>query len=272
MQVIANPFGISERIDELIKNIAEMEKAINSGKKSIDLIQVKFVTPLSILPLAVYANNNELTINCLEEDEDVCRYLETIGFQEGVADFSKAKKYLPITKMVAKEADSEMLSEYENRIIKEMNVEKTALKYFTSEIINNVNEHAHIDNYWLLAQYYKKPKVKTCEIVIADCGIGYKKSYKGTEYEAKTDDEAIINAFKGKSSKKDWKGRGNGIQSISKLCVNGFGGKMIIMSGKALVYHKADETKILKLKSGWDGSLVALNFTPKDIEIYKFVS
>lgn len=271
MQVVANPYGISTRIDELILNLKEMETAIKKKKKSVDLTEVKFVTPLSILPLAVYANDNELTINCLEKNHDVCNYLETIGFQHGITDFTKVKNYLPITRMNAKEQDSEVLGEYERRIIKEMDVEKTALKYFTSEITNNVNEHAKIDDYWILAQYYERQNTKTCEIVISDCGIGYKKSYEGTEFEAKTHTNAILNAFNGKSSKKDWKGRGNGIQSISKLCVNGFGGKMIIMSGDSLVYHKPDDTQVLKLKSNWDGSLVALNFTPKDIEIYKYI-
>jgi hypothetical protein len=151
-----------------------------------------------------------------------------------------------------------------------MVVNKTTLKYFTSEIINNVNEHAKIDNCWILAQYYSKPN-KTCEIIIADCGIGYKKSYEGTKYQVTNDKDAIINALEGKSSKTDWEGRGNGIRSISKLCVNGFGGKLVIISGNAAVYYKQGQRKEIEMESYWNGALVGINFIPKDINIYKFI-
>lgn len=72
-----------------------------------------------------------------------------------------------------------------------------------------------------------------CEIVIADCGIGYRASYKGTKYEVKSDREAIINALVGKSSKRE-NLRGAGIPSIAKVFIRGYRGKLIIMSGKSI--------------------------------------
>src|SRR5450756_2443359 len=102
------------------------------------------------------------------------------------------------------------------------------------------------------------PKNNTCEIVLADCGIGYKNSYEGTEFEVETDRDAIINAMEGKSSKSakaKMKERGKGIPSIANLFVNGYGGKLIIISGESIMYYKSNERKELKLKSKWQGSL-----------------
>lgn len=60
MKLQAIPFGVSERLNELVNNLAEMQEAKEKNANMIDLSSVKFVTPLSILPLAVYANNNGL--------------------------------------------------------------------------------------------------------------------------------------------------------------------------------------------------------------------
>jgi hypothetical protein len=279
MRLQANHFGISERIAELIINLEEMENAVNRGKNTVNLTDVDFVTPLSILPLAVYANHNNLKVICTQnENSDPCRYLETIGFQEGVTNLPSGKRYLPITKLRPVERDN-VLGEYEDLILSQANMDndlsfKTNLKYLTSELVNNVNEHAQIDHYWLFAQYYEYSKNKTCEIVLADCGIGYKNSYEGTEFEVGTDKEAIINAMEGKSSKSakaKINARGKGIPSIANLFVNGYNGKLVIMSGKSLIYYKPNERKEIEIKSKWQGSLVGISFNLKSVNLYKYV-
>jgi len=276
MKLLANPFGISERIDELINNLEELENAKIKGSRKVVLSRAKFITPLSILPIAVYAIDNELQINCTEENYDVCSYLDTIGFPNGVTELpSKTKRYLPITKIPPVE-ENNLLGEYEDRILSQVNADgfsfKTSLKYLTSELVNNVNEHAKIDHYWIMAQHY--PQKNTCEIVMADCGIGYKKSYRGTDFEVDTDREAIENALEGKSSKSarlHSPERGKGIPSIANMFVNGYGGKLIIISGNSMIYYRKNEKKAIELNSYWNGSLVAINFNLKTINPLKYV-
>lgn len=280
MELRANRFGISDRVIELVENLVELENAKLDGASEVELSEVKFVTPLSILPLAVYANQNKIKINCTDtENNDPCSYLNTIGFQEGVTELSKgAKRYLPITKLPPIEENS-VLGEYEDRILAQASTVqglwfKTSLKYLTSEIVNNVNEHARIDHYWILAQYYEYSHNKTCEIIMADCGIGYKKSYVGTEFEVASDKEAIENAIEGKSSKSakaKSNARGKGIPAILNLFVNGFGGKLIIMSGNSLIYYKPKEKKELETTPFWQGALVAISFNLKPIEPLLYV-
>ena len=276
MKILANSFGISERIDELINNLEEMENTKCEGCGEVELSKASFITPFSILPLAIYAIDNNLKINCTETGYDVCSYLDTIGFPNGVTELpSNTKRYLPITKMPPIE-ENNLLGEYEDRILSQVNANgfwfKTSLKYLTSELVNNVNEHAKIDHYWILAQYY--PYKNTCEIVMADCGIGYKKSYEGTEFEVQTDSEAIENALEGKSSKSaklNSPERGKGIPTIANMYVNGFGGKLIILSGNSMIYYKKNEKRHFKLNAKWNGSLVAINFNLKTIDPLKYV-
>ncbi len=278
MKLLANNFGISGRITELISNLKELESAKVLGISKVILSRAKFITPLSILPLVVYANQNKIEIDCTEKDNNVCSYLSTIGFPKGMTNLSpQTKHYLPITKMPPIEENT-VLNEYEDRILAQSSMGEdtsfiTSLKYLTSELVNNVNEHAQIGHYWLLAQYYERPN-KTCEIVIADCGIGYKKSYKGTEFEVKTDKKAIENALEGKSSKSakaKSKERGKGLPSIANMFVNGYGGKLIIISGKSMIYYKPKEKRVIGLKSYWRGSLIGINFNLKSIDVYKFL-
>jgi anti-sigma regulatory factor (Ser/Thr protein kinase) len=266
-------YGISQRIDELAQNLRELDDVLHKGKGHADLCKAEFVTPLSILPLAVFASHNRMKITCSEEDYNIQSYLDTIGFPKGFEELpSDEKRYLPITRLPPIE-QNKVLGKYEDLILEIAGSEeyassfKLSLKHLTSELVNNVNEHANIDHYWLLAQYWEKPH-RTCEIVIADCGIGYKQSYEGTKYEVKSDKEAIINALEGKSSKKE-NLRGYGIPTIARVFVQGYGGKLVIMSGKSIVYDKQGQRKVRKLKSHWQGALVGINFNLKKIEFYK---
>jgi anti-sigma regulatory factor (Ser/Thr protein kinase) len=272
---IRNYYGISQRVDELVQNLKELDEALHEDKRHADLCKAEFVTPLSILPLAVFASHNRMKITYSEENYDIQSYLGTIGFPKGFEELpSDEKRYLPITRLPPIE-QNKVLGKYEDLILEMSDSNeyassfKLSLKYLTSELVNNVSEHANIDQYWLLAQYWEKPH-RACEIVIADCGIGYKQSYEGTRYEVKSDMEAIINALEGKSSKKE-NLRGYGIPTIARLFVQGYGGKLIIMSGKSIVYDKQGQRKVWKLKSHWQGSLVGINFNLKKIQFYKYL-
>lgn len=281
MRIQANPYGITERIYEVIDNLKELEDAKNDGMSTADICRADFIKPFSVLPIAVYANNNDINITYSEGKQDIQSILNTIRFQKGVTGLPDGidRTYLPImTLPVNKEND--VLYYYEECIISRANASQRlsgfndVLRYLTGELESNIIQHSKIDHYWLLAQYYDAPN-KTCELVMADTGIGYRESYRSTPYEVETDREAIINALEGKSSKyskERFKGmgvetqRGTGLRSIVNLCMNGLGGKLVIMSGDSIVYYKSNqERKIIPLKSNWKGSLVALNFNVKSV-------
>jgi hypothetical protein len=268
----------SDRINELINNLSELEDTICDCSFSAELSKISFVTPLSLLPLVVYAYDNNIEINYTEKKkrDNIINYLNIIGFPKGVSNLNNTNRsYLPIT-YFPPVGENTGLYEYEERMLSQVNMHqrfasfKQNLKFLTHELVNNVNEHSKADKYWLLAQYYKSGQ-NSCEIVIADCGIGYKKSYMGTNYEVDTDAKAIINALEGKSSK-IWNERGRGIPSIANLFVNGFGGNLIIMSGQSIILYTPNKDRVeIPLKSYWNGSLVCLNFNLKDVNLYSYI-
>lgn len=292
MELRANAYGISERIDELITNLRELENAWEDGTTTVNIDRADFVTPLSLLPLVVYANNTGITITCSETNEDIIGYMNVIGFPDGTSHpasngkYYSTRNYLPLMRLP--NTENTILTDYEGNIISQASAiqDVTGLNYslshLTGELQTNVNEHSRADHYWMLAQYYQSMRKNTCEIVIADCGIGYKQSYHGTPYEVGNDRDAILNVLNGRSSKVsrarypemgDFAERGSGVRSIVNLFRNGYGGKVIFMSGDTIVYGKPGESlKIIPLKSYWHGSLTAINFNLKPMSYGEFLN
>jgi CRISPR/Cas system CMR-associated protein Cmr5 small subunit len=276
-------FSISNRLDELVENVSELEAAWLNGQSKAELYTERLATPLAILPIAVYANRFELSVPFAEgSNNDVCDYLNTIGFPKGVTFFQSSKtSYLPIRNLSVIREDK-ILEEYEERIFSQAGLLhasglRSSLAFFTSELVDNVEQHAGIKNYWVLAQYYGKASNRLCEIVIADNGGGYKKSYENTIFEVETDAEAIRNAFEGKSSKSarmQLEERGAGIPDIATTLFDGLNGKLVIMSGKSIQYYKRhtkQATKEIELPFEWQGSMVCINFHPQDVDLYRHI-
>ena len=279
MEIVAQ-YGIYKRLLELAENLSELIDAKSNGKSEVEISTVEFVTPLSILPLAAYGNQYGVSINCTEDpNSDACGYLRAIGFQSGVKNFQRGDQgYLPIMNRPVAREDN-LLTEYEAGIFLRAELPdafglRNSLDVLTAELVANVRQHARIAHYWILAQYYERSN-NLCEIVVADNGRGYKKSFEGTEFEAETDAEAIQNAFEGKSSKprkNDLIPRGFGIRHIANTFLNSdFKGKLIIISGKSIQYYKQNENKEIPLPLGWPGSVVCINFNAKDLDAMDYL-
>ncbi len=261
---------IRHRFDTLLiladmqRNLSVLKRAKAARKKTVELRIEKWATPIGLLPLAIYANRLNLNVTYGRNATGVRSYLERIRFPEGTPNlkWARSSSYLPITRL-SPESDDETLTRYEELILKGIKKKeirdsfRDALKYLTSELVTNIKEHAHTDHYWILAQYW--PKTETCQIAIADAGIGYLESYRNTEYEVSTNKEAITNAINGNSSKNDVE-RGAGIPGVVKIFCEGYGGDIIIMSGDALLYLNRKNNDFYELDVPWDGAFVGLQF------------
>lgn len=250
-------------LTEMIENLNTLHTIFDQGEKEISLKVKQYVTPTHILPLAVYSILNGVKVDYSENEESVCSYLKTISFPQGTSVLlDRGKTYLPITRISCADDDS-TLGKYENRILHKNRSQrmqssfKTCVKYLTSELVNNIKEHARIDDYWILSQYWDK--TKTCEVAVLDTGVGYKASYEGTRYEVDTHLDAIRNAIEGRSSK-TFEERGRGIPSLIELFCEGFGGELVIMSGNALVYGNNNGLKPFIIDFEWNGSLIGIRF------------
>jgi len=263
----------SRRLLELIGNLRELNNARRS-QTCVELAEAQWISPISVLPIAVYANHNRIGINCLEEDRSINSYLGTIYFPYGTDELSELEKsYLPITTLSCSDKNDCVLNEYEARILnnlpeKERQPFINSLKLLTSELVANIREHAKVDDYWILAQYWDR--TRTCEIAMCDTGIGYKESYQGTSFEVEQHIDALRNALQGKSSK-DPEERGAGIPTIVRMFVQGYGGEVMIMSGDSLLYVRQRQSTPYRFDLEWQGSFVGIRFKLKAINFYEYL-
>lgn len=267
---IKKNFKTPERILELARNLWVMQKKVERSERNIDLNEAEFVTPLSILPLAAYASENDLIVNLRLKNKLVRNFLNAIYFPQGCTTNMLTRGSIPICK-IDTAVESSSLNIFEDNLLSLTNNPSllTPLKYLTSELVTNVKEHAKIDKYWIYAQYYRK--TNNCEVCIVDTGIGIKTSYDGTEYEVATHKEAIIQAIQGKSSKETE--RGHGLPSIINIFTKGLRGELLIMSGNSALYiNQRTRGVMYRLPSDWKGTVAFLKFPiNRGVNIYEYL-
>lgn len=156
---------------------------------------------------------------------------------------------------------------------------KSALSYFISELVCNVEQHAGVDVGYGLSMYDGD---KDCLIIgIADGGVSiygsYIKSQKYLNEVGDSDAQALYLAQNGYSTKNrpGAENRGYGISSNSKMIVDGLGGTFAILSGNALFYHTPEGKRIYDLPDDvvWPGTLVLAEIPveEKEFNIYNYI-
>ena len=244
---------------------------------TLDFSDVKFITPLFVLPLVVYLNSCDKNITIVNMNE----YLQTIGFATGmcpdkmrksefiaIMEKYSQKTYIPIVSFPAtKDSDDEkdaILSTVESIIMRQLKLDSnisTGLKYMLGESIDNIIQHAQSERGYIFAQSY--PNKKFIDICIADSGITLLGSYQTLpDNEIESDLEAIQAANRGISTKNlpNAENRGYGIITSKKMLIDGLGGSFIMMSGNALHLYNSEHQKFIETPSGirWDGTIIAL--------------
>lgn len=268
---ITQEFNLHNILAEMDVNLSKMQE--HRGYKQIGLnIEADWVTPIHLCALAALANNICIDIDCMCK-RSVSSYLKRISFPTGTRSVTGSRgTILPLTRLSSKK-DDDVLGRYEDRILGRVDSRhrsnfRNSLKYMTSELVTNVREHSHVEDYWLLAQHW--PKTDTCEIAIADNGVGYLESYRGTSYEVETHHEAIQNALEGNSSK-DWIERGAGVPSTVRIFTEGYGGTVVVMTGDALRIIYGGKSERYRLRSYWPGSLIGLRFDVSNVNILPYL-
>lgn len=264
------------RIAEMHMNLLSLIKHKEEGKNSIELKIKKWATPFSILPLAIYSDLYGIELKYGRNSWNVKKYLNNINFPRGTSNVNQLSltTWLPLSRPKISDGD-EYLTYYENKILKNIKDQTirssftNSLKYLTSEMVTNIKEHAQVDDYWILSQYW--PASETCEIAIADTGIGYRKSYEGTSYEVESHQDAIKNAIQGNSSKGDEE-RGTGIPGMIRIFCEGYGGCVVIMSGNRLLYMDKEKNDFYTLGLNWPGAFVGIRFKLRDINTLAYLA
>jgi len=133
---------------------------------------------------------------------------------------------------------------------------QNAVCYPIAELITNIFEHSKKESGFIFGQFY--PDKNYLDICIVDCGRGFAKTYKEEKELKLSDAEAITEAMKGNSVKKD-KERGYGIRTSKEvICKALRGGGFILISGSSALVSTGQGEKLVALSDFyWQGTIIA---------------
>jgi len=149
------------------------------------------------------------------------------------------------------------------------------LSYSIREIMRNVVEHAHVDEFGVCAQYW--PTKGRAEVAIVDRGIGLRESIKANPHIDASTDKSAINyalmpavsgkAFKGArrlEKRGPWTNSGFGLYLTSRICRNG--GNFFISSGDAGMLLTSGKDSKRYINTSFTGTAVRLNIRTENID------
>lgn len=156
-------------LNEALRIISQIEDS-EEDDIVIDFCDVRFVSPLFVLPLMVYLNRIDKRVQM----RNLSNYLRTVNFAEGLKpdemreleykaqmeSFAK-KTYVPVINFPASANSDEkntIISTVENIISRQLNLSGNilvGLKYLIGESVDNIAEHSESTRGYIFAQAYK---------------------------------------------------------------------------------------------------------------------
>ena len=132
---------------------------------------------------------------------------------------------------------------------------QNAVHYPITEIVTNIFDHSKQDMGFIFGQFY--PKKSYLDICIVDCGRGLAKVYADEKDLKLSDSDAIIEVFKGHSTKPSTE-RGYGVRTSKRVVCECLGGEFVLLSGSSASIAKGKKAKIVDLPGFfWQGVIVA---------------
>jgi len=159
-----------------------------------------------------------------------------------------------------------------NKIEKE--IPKTfgsSIYYIISELTDNIEQHSHYSNAFILTKYNIKEKIMY--IIIFDDGLSIPFVFEKNNISFSQDSEAIKMALEGKTTKKEDISRGFGLRTTN-LVVKALNGEMKIISRGGLLSIKGSDINTINLgKEKLEGTFISIKLkTPeKALNIYPYL-
>ena len=275
------------RIKELVNNLRTLSSIPDGGTASFSSID--FIRPVSILPIASYAFDHNITI------QNANSYLDSIEFPEGTntSEFNKiGQTYFPITKAdlksVSRDGREEKLrflsDQYPKLLRRNIDdqefldrVGNNVFYLLISEMVDNIMEHSEADLAYVFSQFW--PANNSCEICLLDNGIGIYQSLKNAGRSVTGDMDALEKVIRQHLSAKDEFGsqkRGTGIKNtINLLSNNELNGYFCVISGNAgyFIDNNGRNHFINLTQVSWNGTIICMGFQkpPKHVDIYEYI-
>ena len=258
---------IKPHISSFCYNINIFSNLKKKENNSIDFSELKWVSPLNILPIASLLSNFQkqgYNFNIKKINPEIKSYLKTIKFFKGthsITYLGKNKNYIPIVSLpnnpnTNKNTEKKVLSCLIDLLLEKIGQNlSNPLGYALSEMFDNIWEHSETEYGWFLAQYYKNKKY--IDICFLDNGISIKGAYNKAKNQVSSDIKAIKLALEGKSTKS--KKRGFGLRKTEKLITkSSIRGNFLILTGKSGYFSNRKERIFFNLDCYWQGTIIFL--------------
>ncbi|MBL7138247.1 MAG: hypothetical protein ISS17_05700 [Bacteroidales bacterium] len=239
---------------------------------------IKYITPISILPISAVLNCKDLVARL---PEGTCSdYLKTMKFPSGVpivTDEYLNKTYIPIIHLTVESSNRQWLS-YQLTQLHEQFLEllrsniiadptfiqfvtDTTLGFLVGETLDNIEEHANARNIYIFAQYWRKSN--SCEICILDDGDGLYGSLNKAGRDVTDSLDALKKIIeKGLSAKTGDPDsiRGTGIKNMRDSLINQeINGEFILISGNAGFFQSSQHEQLITIRDYfWNGTILAM--------------
>lgn len=273
--------------DGLAKLISIVNKITTSEEQEIiiDFSKTKWLNPFYLAGLTCVINRlnfngKRFQIN-YHDNHHINSYLDTIQFTKSFNTESEAdnnpqitfdsfrnKTYVPITsfktgseteKTIERERILTAISQLLKNQLRFSETDAQPMKYFLSELTDNINEHSKTDRGYVFAQFY--PNSNFLDLCICDGGQGIMQSYlNNPTFNPRDEEEAIRFAMFGKSTKNRPEARGFGITTTRNMLVNGLRGKIFIWSGATTFIQTTNKEAIVNISGAgfFQGTFIAI--------------
>lgn len=255
-----------KRIRELVTCIQQLDQA----SSQIDISNVEYITPLTILPLASLVSRMQKERRLVFHPSESQRLTDLLeyGFPQGksIQEIKPMENFVPIcSACMSLKTPRESIAllnnvaeQYRNSIVRLLNQKQEVAKnyqesiiYFLSELCDNVNEHSEAENFWVFSIFWVKRK--ELEICVLDDGIGIKRCYDKRGIGTSDHVDALAHAVEGVSSKGEERGYGLG-SNIRLFTSKELLGEVCLISGDACYFKSAgSEAKLGTLPINWRG-------------------
>lgn len=244
------------------------EQAIRTGV--VDLKRVKFLTPTTILPISIMLRTERHLTLIPPPNPDVENYLWCMMKDHGYDALNKST-YLPVVGLPHDVGPSQSILKKVYRLAGDPGG-KNAFRYLVGEMVDNIYQHSRFENALIMAQQYKRNG--EMHLCIIDDGITIAGSLRESGM-LMDDDQAIVDAIEGASSKKE-KERGRGLGTTMSLTLKGYGGSMLVVSGYGLIYCDGVNQSRYRLSdtNKYEGTLISMKIplTSEEVDLYEHTS
>lgn len=245
------------------------DKAVKAG--NVDLENVRFLTPTTLLPLSIYLRRAMRSLTLIPPpNPNVESYLWCMMKDHGI-DTLNGSTYLPVVSLPKDEDLSQPIMKKAYDLAGDPGG-KNAFRYLVGELVDNIYQHSRFDMALVMAQQYRKSGVM--HLCIIDDGI----TIAGSLLESGMvldDEQAIIDALEGASSKKEQE-RGRGLGTTLSLTLKGYHGCMLVVSGRGAIYCDGENDLRYRLsdRNKYEGTLISMiiPLTTEEVDLYEHTS